>query len=240
MMTEIASVRSETADPLKNRQSTLKPNQKTLQRCLLAATTLVTTAWLVDAIRMPVASRGLLFDDVSAIEHNRVGLVLGCVPRLPDGRKNLYLVRRIEAAARLFRAQKVDYLLVSGDIDRDGQDEPRAMREGLLALGVPDERIVADPLGLRTLDSIARARQVFGLSRMTLVSQRFHNERAVYIAHALGLSVVGYNAADPAPLPWDKMRFREPFARILAVLDMRVFGTEPTHLGPPVAIGKAE
>lgn len=187
---------------------------------------------------MPTASRGLLFDDVGAIEHNRVGLVLGCVPRLPDGRPNLYLARRIEAAARLFHAGKVEYLLVSGDAQRDGQDEPAAMREGLLALGVPEARLVVDALGLRTLDSVARAKQVYGLSRLTLVSQRFHNERAVYLAQALGLSVVGYNAGDPPRLPRDNMRFREPFARVLAVLDMRVFGTQPKHLGAPIAIGE--
>jgi len=184
-------------------------------------------------------SRGLLFSDVAAIGHNRVGLVLGCVPRLPDGRPNLYLVRRIEAGARLYQAGKVDYLLVSGDLDRDGQDETAAMREGLIALGVPGARIVVDSLGLRTLDSVVRAHKVYGLSHMTIVSQRFHNERALYIAQALGLSVVGYNAADPPRLSWDKMQLREPFARIMAVLDMRVFGTQPRHLGARVTIGNA-
>jgi SanA protein len=239
-MTENLLPCSEMVYPVKNGQSTLKPNRKTWRRVLLAVTTLVTAAWAWDAIRMPAKSRGLLFDDVSAIEHNRVGLVLGCVPRLPDGRQNLYLVRRIEAAARLYHAQKVDYLLVSGNANLAGQDEPAAMRQGLLALGVPEARIVVDPLGLRTLDSVARAHEVYGQSRLTLVSQRFHNERAVYIAQALGLAVVGYNAADPPRLPRDKLRLREPFARILAVLDMRVFGTQPTHLGAPIAIGEVK
>lgn len=193
-------------------------------------------AWLLDILRMPTQSRGLLYDDIELIPENPVGLVLGCVPRMPDGKVNRYFAARIEAAARLFHAGKVEYLLVSGDAARSGQDEPAAMRAGLLALRVPENRIVVDPRGLRTLDSVFRAQLVFGLTRATLVSQRFHNERAAYIAQGIGLSVVGFNAADP-PRGLDKMRIREPFARILAVLDRRVFGTQPRYVDERITIG---
>jgi SanA protein len=97
---------------------------------------------------------------------------------------------------------------------------------------------VLDPHGLRTFDSVARAKLVYGLGQFTLISQRFHNERAVYIARALGLSVVGYNAGDPPRMRLDEMRYREPFARMLAVLDARVLGTKPRHLGERISIGQ--
>jgi SanA protein len=219
--------------------STMNSGPKNLQVWWLLAAAVAASAWSLEAIRMPSLSRGLLFDEIEAIPSNRVGLLLGCVPRLPDGRTNRYFTARIEAAARLLHAGKVRFLLVSGDADRDGQDEPAAMRAGLLGLGVPDAAIALDPQGLRTFDSVARAKLVYGLGQFTLISQRFHNERAVYIARALGLSVVGYNAGDPPRIPHDRMRYREPFARMLAVLDARVLRTKPRHHGERVSIGQA-
>lgn len=213
-------------------------NRKMLKRWSLMATGLVSTAWLVEVWRMPARSAELLYDDLERIPHNRVGMVLGCVPRLADGRTNLFLTERIAAAARLYHAGKVDYLLVSGDAERGGQDEPAAMRAGLLKLKVPDARIVIDPRGLRTLDSVFRAKLVYGLTAMTIISQRFHNERAAYIAQGIGVAVVGFNATHPEVVI-DKMRIREPFARVLAVLDARVLGTQPRYLGEHVVIGHA-
>jgi SanA protein len=217
--------------------STMNPGSKSLQRWWLVATAVAASAWSLEAIRMSALSRGLLFDDLEAIPSNRVGLLLGCMPRLPDGRTNRYFTARVEAAARLLHAGKVRFLLVSGDANRDGQDEPAAMRAGLLGLGVKDAAIVLDPHSLRTFDSVARAKLVYGLGQFTLISQRFHNQRAVYIARALGLSVVAYNADDPPRMPHDTMRYREPFARMLAVLDVRVLGTKPRHLGERISIG---
>lgn len=185
---------------------------------------------------MARASRGALFDSVESIPKNRVGLLLGCVPRLPDGRANLYFVRRVEAAARLFHQGKVQYIIASGDPTRDGNDEPSAMRRALIERGVPESKILIDPRGLRTLDSVLRARLVFGLRELTLISQRFHNERAAYIARSVGLSVWGFNAADPPASMFDTMRWREPLARILAVLDARIFHTQPRFVDAPIRI----
>jgi SanA protein len=214
--------------------------RRPFRRILLIATAIASGAWLWSALRLPSASRGLLFDELAAIPTNRVGLVLGCIPRMPDGRPNLYLTYRIEAAARLFHAGKVSYLLVSGDARHDGQDEVAAMREGLLALKVPGSRIVLDGRGLRTLDSVVRAATIYGLSGFTLVSQRFHNERAAYIARSFGLSVVGYNAIDPAPVSFDKMRYREPIARLLAVVETRTRWRVPHDTGERIRIGETE
>ncbi|HEY5954970.1 MAG TPA: ElyC/SanA/YdcF family protein, partial [Polyangiaceae bacterium] len=182
----------------------MKPTRRAFARYGLFLGAVVGSAWVIEVLRMPARSRGLLHDDPQGIAPNRVGLVLGCVPRMPDGRPNLYFTYRIEAASRLYRAGKVEYLLVSGDAARDGQDEPAAMRTALLASGVPDAKIVVDPKGLRTRESILRAKWVYGLGQFTLISQRFHNERAAYIARSMGLSVIGLNAVDPR-VSFDKM-----------------------------------
>lgn len=214
-----------------------KPPRRVRSRYWLLAGALVGSAWMIDVLRMPSATNGLLFDDPNDVPTNRVGLVLGCVPRLPDGRPNRYFTFRMQAAARLFRAGRVEYFLVSGDAARDGQDEPAAMRAALIESGVPESRIVVDGKSLRTRDSILRAKWVYGLSRFTLISQRFHNQRAATIAQSMGLSVVGFNAIDPPRAFFDKMQWREPFARILAVLEARLPnadvdpGFERIHIG---------
>jgi SanA protein len=135
---------------------------------------------------------------------------------------------------------KVRYLLVSGDNHRRGYDEPTAMRDALIARAVPRERIVLDYAGFRTLDSIARAKDVFGQSHVIIVSQRFHNERALYLAQALGLFGVAYNAKDVPGARGDVTFMREPLARLRAVLDVRVLHTRPKYEGVRVEIGRGD
>jgi SanA protein len=191
---------------------------------------------------VPRAARGRLFDladvDAGSVPGNRVALVLGCARTLPDGRANLYFVHRIAAAARLFAAGKVQYLLLSGDNGRHGYDEPSDMRDALVAAGVPADRIVLDYAGFRTLDSVVRAQQVFGLQAVTLISQRFHDERALYIARHLGLDAVAVCARDVTGAGGLTVRVRELFARVKTVLDLHVLGTGPRFLGPRVPIGE--
>jgi SanA protein len=162
----------------------------------------------------------------------KVGLVLGCSEHVAGGRKNLYFERRIAAAAELFHSGKVRYLLVSGDNSRADYDEPSAMRRALVAAGVPASRIVLDYAGFRTLDSVVRAKQVFGLHELTIVSQRFHNERAVYLARAHGIRAYGYDARDVSGPVALRTRLREIVSRVVAVLDVEVLHTAP-HFGGP-------
>jgi len=193
-----------------------------------------------EAYRMKTRAKGKLFDEAELLPDCKVALVLGCVPVLPNGRTNLYFSNRIEAAAKLFHLGKVRYLLVSGDNHRRGYDEPTAMRDALIARAVPRERIVLDYAGFRTLDSIARAKDVFGQSHVIIVSQRFHNERALYLAQALGLFGVAYNAKDVPGARGDVTFMREPLARLRAVLDVRVLHTRPKYEGVRVEIGRGD
>jgi SanA protein len=169
---------------------------------------------------------------VAAVPPTRTALVLGTGPRLADGTPNAFFATRIRAAVDLYRAGTVDRILVSGDNHRAGYDEPTEMRAALLARGVPDAAIRRDFAGFRTLDSVVRAKAVFGCDRVVIVSQRWHNERALYLAWAAGLDAVAADAAEPAvwvPGLW----WRERLARMRCLLDVHLLGTEPRFPGPP-------
>jgi SanA protein len=164
-----------------------------------------------------------------------VGLVLGCSPRV-QGRDNAFFVARITAAAELFHAGKVRHLIVSGDNGSPNYDEPSAMKAALVSKGVPAQAITRDFAGFRTLDSVLRAHKVFGVQRLIVVSQRFHAERAVYLARAHGLNAFGFSAPDVNGARGDLIRVREIFSRLVAALDVHVLGTEPRFLGPQLSL----
>jgi len=180
----------------------------------------------------------LVFDDTEAIPHRRVGLVLGCSPVLAGGWQNLYFRNRIDAAVKLFKAGKVDYLLVSGDNHVKHYDEPTAMRDALVAGGVPEERIVLDYAGFSTLDSIVRAKKVFGQSELCIVSQRDHAMRALYFAKHNGIDAVGFAARDVTGRHSVRTNIRESLARVRALLDVHLLARKPRFLGEQIAIGE--
>jgi SanA protein len=178
----------------------------------------------------------LCHDRFQDMPKTKVAVVLGCSERLANGRINRFFRYRIEAAAELYRQGWVRALIVSGDNSRKDYDEPGAMREALVAAGVPHERIWCDYAGLRTLDSVMRAQRIFGQDEFIVVSQRFHNERAVFLGRRLGLQVHGFNAANVPVIAAPTTYLREALARAKAVLDVTVLGTQPRHGGPPVEI----
>lgn len=175
--------------------------------------------------------RGQCHDDPANIPHNHVGLVLGCVRTLESGRPNLYFTHRIAAAASLFRARKVDILLVSGASHRKNIDEAGSMKEALIELGIPAEAVVCDRHGYRTVDSVLRAQRVFGQTSLTIISQAFHNQRAIYIAERRGMEAIGFNARDVAPPRGRMVRVREYLARMRVLIDIHVNNTQPRELG---------
>lgn len=140
-------------------------------------------------------SDGHCFAEVETVPEAPVALVLGCSEFLPDGRRNLYFTRRIAAAAELFHAGKVRHLIVSGDNSTVEYDEPTAMKKALARAGVPEHSISCDFAGFRTLDSVVRANAIFGQSRMIIVSQRFHGQRAVFLARRHGLEAFAFDAS---------------------------------------------
>jgi SanA protein len=176
-----------------------------------------------------------IFDQVSDCPKVKVALVLGTSRTLKHGNDNLYFSYRIKAAVELYRAGKVKYILVSGDNGQTTYDEPTDMKNALVAAGIPAKRIFLDYAGFRTLDSMERALKVFGQKEVIVVSQRFHNERAIYLGEHFGMTVYGYNAQDVAKMGGFKTKVRERFARMKVFWDI-LFGVDSKFLGEAVEI----
>lgn len=176
--------------------------------------------------------------DVAAVSPHRVGLVLGTARQLRSGAPNPHYRHRIAAAAALYHGGKVSFLLVSGDNSRRDYDEPTMMRDDLIAAGVPADRIVRDYAGFRTLDSVVRAREVFGVEEALVISQEFHVARALYLGDHRGLRLEGFAAADATGGSALRVRTREVLARTLAVFDV-LLARRPKFLGPKIAIDAA-
>lgn len=176
-----------------------------------------------------------IFTDVSKIKHNDVGLVLGTSKHLGNGDINLYFKYRIEATLKLFEAGKIDYVLVSGDNGRKHYDEPTDFKIALMEGGIPEDKIFLDFAGFRTLDSVVRAKKVFGLNRVTFISQEFHNQRAIFLANHFDIDALGYNAQDVYGKNGTKVKIREYLARTKLFIDL-IFGVSPKFLGPKVEI----
>ena len=169
--------------------------------------------------------------------YRKVGLVLGTAKYLQGGLVNPYYRYRIDAAIQLDRQGRVKYLIVSGDNSRQDYNEPGQMRLDLMAAGVDSSRIYLDYAGFRTFDSMVRLKEVFSQESVTVISQRFHNERALFIASREGIDAIGFNAEDVSSDISYKVQIREKLARIKLFLDY-AFGKQPKFLGPQVQIAE--
>jgi SanA protein len=181
-------------------------------------------------------ARGKTFDEIQDVPHNRVGLLLGTSREGRSGNLNAYYSFRIDAAFELFEAGKIKYILISGDNGTREYDEPTMMKNDLVARGVPASRIYLDYAGFRTFDSMERALKVFGQKQFTVISQKFHNERAIYLAESFGIEAIGYNAKDVKKNAGFRTRLREYFARAKVFIDLWT-GKKSKFLGEPVKIG---
>lgn len=180
-------------------------------------------------------ARGKTFNDIKQLPSYRVGLVLGTTPRLIGGSVNPYFRHRVHAAADLLLNNKVSYLLVSGDNGTRGYNEPIEFQKALIQLGVPSDKIILDYAGFRTLDSVVRAKKVFGQNRFIIISQKFHNERAIYLAEHHGIEAIGFNAKTVNHRFGWKVLIREYFARVKVFLDI-VLNVQPKFLGDSLPI----
>ncbi len=183
------------------------------------------------------STQNRIYESVNEIPENEVAVVLGASKYLGVNKKyiNYYFKFRMEKAAELYHAGKVHHLLVSGDNHSKDYDEPTDMKNYLISLGVPAKDITLDYAGFRTFDSIIRAKMVFGLSRFTIVSQEFHNERALFICDRLGIDAIAINAKDVYRGP--NSLLREYLAKTKAVVDL-IVGVKPKFLGNEEFIGR--
>lgn len=181
------------------------------------------------------AAEGKTFHNIGDIPKNKVGLVLGTSKKLSSGHPNPYYDYRIMATVKLFKANKIDFVLVSGDNGSRYYNEPTTFKKDLVKAGIPGDKIFLDYAGFRTLDSMVRAKVVFGLDEVTVISQKFHNERAIYLAERKGLKAIGFNAKDVSGQNGLKVHVREYFARVKVFVDL-IANTQPRFFGKKIEI----
>lgn len=174
--------------------------------------------------------RQQIYTDINKLPHRPYGLVLGTAKYVARNTPNLYYQYRLQAAEKLYKQNKVDYLLLSGDNRTLQYNEPRTMYRDLRKMGIPTEFLYMDYAGFRTLDSVIRANQVFQAHSITIISQKFHCERALFIANYYHIDAICF-AAD-YPQQYGLVRIREAFARVLLLWDL-FSQKSPYFLGEP-------
>lgn len=180
-----------------------------------------------------------IFSNADELPYKHCGILLGTSKYLGDGRTlNPYYTNRIRAAGELLLKNKIKYLVISGDNSRKTYSEPEDMRADLILMGIDSNRIFLDYAGFRTFDSMVRLREIFSQTDVCIISQPFHNERALFIASLEGITAVAYNAEDVGKAFGFKVMIREKFARVKVFVDYLSF-KKPKFLGPKVEIPQA-
>jgi SanA protein len=197
--------------------------------CVVVLLVLLANYWVLSS------SQSKIFNDIEEVSYSHVALVLGTSSSVNGIDENPFFTNRITAAAELFFLGKIKHILVSGDNSSLNYNEPRDMRKALIKRGVPDSCITMDFAGLRTFDSIVRSNKIFQQKRITIVSQQFHNYRALFIAEHFGIDAVAYNAGYPYKAN-SGLIFREFFARSKAILDLYFLNTKPKFMGEEIII----
>ncbi|APZ44878.1 protein SanA [Polaribacter reichenbachii] len=176
-----------------------------------------------------------VFSETKYMPANKVGLILGTAKELSNGRINLYYKYRLEAAIQLFNSGKIKFIVISGDNGSKSYDEPTDFKNDLLKAGIPENKIFLDYAGFRTLDSVVRIKEIFGQNSVTIISQRFHNERAIYLAEHYDIKAIGFNAKDVNGKSGIKVEIREYLARVKVFVDI-IFNIKPKFLGDQIEI----
>ncbi len=177
-----------------------------------------------------------VYDNLQEVPKTKVGMVLGTSKYTVKKSYNLFYKYRLQAAEDLYKNGKIDYILISGDNSTKYYNEPETMKKDLIKSGIPADKIVLDYAGFRTYDSVLRAKKVFGLDTLLVISQDFHIRRAIFIGRKNNMEIIGYKAKSPGGKSRLKILVREMFARALAVWDV-LTGKQPKYLGEKIKIG---
>lgn len=172
-------------------------------------------------------TEGQIYFTIHALPANDVGLVLGTSKFVRTGKENLFFRYRMEATARLWKEGKVKYLILSGNNDSEYYNEPADMQRALVKLGVPASVMTLDYAGYRTFDSVVRCKDVFNQEKITIISQNFHNARALYIGNHEGIEAVAFAAQDVPDGYSLRTLIREYLARPYALLDVYLLRPQP-------------
>jgi SanA protein len=204
-------------------------------RLAMYAFALLLLVVVLSNVIITVSSRNSLYDKMDEVAPHKVGVVLGTSRYLRSGERNPWFKHRIAAAARLYHAGKIQYIILSGDNRSIYYNEPEQMKREILTHNVPDSVLYLDYAGLRTLDSMVRSREIFGQDSIIVISQKFHNERAVFLAKAHNIKAIGFNAPSPGIEYQSKVMMREILARVKVFVDLFT-GKQPAHMGEQIQI----
>lgn len=167
-------------------------------------------------------AEGRTFSNINDVPTMQTALLLGTNPKTRDGKRpSSFYLARINATAELYKHGKFRQLIISGD-RREGYDEPQTMRHDLIERGVPDSIIMMDGQGYRTLLSLRNSKQYFGIHDMIIISQKWHNERSIFLADKMNIKAVGYNADDVHHPRAIWTHIRELLARVKLFIDLYV------------------
>lgn len=177
-------------------------------------------------------TEGKTYDSVISIPPNSYGLLLATSPITPGGAHNFYFDNRIQSAYELYKAGKIDTIIASGGdytkTHKFGCDEPKSIRDSLVAKGIPNDRILLDYEGTRTIHSVYKFGQITDMDSVTFISQKDHNERAIFLStwKANTGQVIGYNAK-PSHIRRNRIKntLREYLARVKMFYDIVTFTT---------------
>ncbi|OOF59011.1 SanA/YdcF family protein [Rodentibacter myodis] len=209
--------------------SSLFPLRKIIRAiCCVGAFLLLACLIIDQGVSFYVRDR--VFEKVEDLPYRPYAVVLGTSKYVATGKTNDYYTNRLAAAKTLIENQKVSYLLLSGDNRTMQYNEPRTMRKDLRKMGIAEDRLFQDFAGFRTLDSVLRANKVFQVPSYTIISQKFHCERALFIAKYYDINAICFTAKQPEV--FFATRVREMFARIKAIFDL-LTGVQPYFLGEP-------
>ncbi len=164
-------------------------------------------------------TEGKTYSRISKIPPREVALVLGTSPKMKSGVANPYFTYRMDATALLYHHGKIKKIIVSGEKSK-GYDEPEAMKKFLIYQGgIPEDIIIKDPKGFKTRESILRCKNEFKQKNVIIVSQGFHNLRALFFARNIGMNALGFDAHDVTKNEsYYRNHTREFFARVQAVI----------------------
>lgn len=206
-----------------------------LSKIFLLLISLIILVIIACDVLIQVSSYGKTYNSIYKVPKKRVGLLLGTSKFFKDGSPNLYYKNRVSATASLFFAGKIEYVLISGDNSEMYYNEPNDMKKALIKKGVPEDKIFLDFAGFRTYDSIIRAEKVFETKSYIVISQEYHNQRAIYISNKFGHDAIAYNARNIKSGLYIGQYFREKLARVKVFIDF-IFDVEPKFLGKKIEI----
>jgi SanA protein len=209
--------------------------KRTYRIIILTSIVVVLALTIFGNLTVNQTAKKYITDDISNMVPVHVGLLLGTSKNLKNGTRNDFFFNRTDAASELYKRGKIKNIIISGDHSKPDYNEPSDMKAELVRNGIPDSVIYLDYAGFRTLDAVVRARDIFGQSSFIVISQKFHNERAVYVARKFGINAFGYNAKEVLAYKGFKTKLREFFPRDKMFLDL-VFGVKPKFLGEKISI----